>query len=136
MVETKIIDGKQIAKDLKERLAKQVQQMAITPKLAVIVVIIYFIIGYRNDQIESKKKIDSVISSYNTFKEHIDNFNKERDNFYQVVMKDMYYEDLKNNDTKYKEIIESYTETIAPLEEDYKALKEIAYVTSIAQKNY
>ncbi len=38
MVDTKIIDGKQIAKDLKERLAKQVQQMAITPKLAVIVV--------------------------------------------------------------------------------------------------
>ena len=92
--------------------------------LLVIIVIIYFVIGYKNDQIESKKKIDSVITSYNNFKTHIDSFNKERDNFYQVVMKDMYYEDLKNNDTKYKEIIESYTETIAPLEEDYKALKD------------
>ena len=67
--------------------------------LLVIIVIIYFVIGYKNDQIESKKKIDSVITSYNNFKTHIDSFNKERDNFYQVVMKDMYYEDLKNNDT-------------------------------------
>ena len=35
-------------------------------------------------------------------------------------MKDMYYEDLKNNDTKYKEIISNYTKTIEPLEDDYK----------------
>mgnify|MGYP004503109517 CR=1 FL=1 len=82
--------------------------------LLVIIVIIYFVIGYKNDQIESKKKIDSVITSYNNFKTHIDSFNKERDNFYQVVMKDMYYEDLKNNDTK----------TIEPLEDDYKELKD------------
>ena len=88
--------------------------------LLVIIVIIYFVIGYKNDQIESKKKIDSVITSYNNFKTHIDSFNKERDNFYQVVMKDMYYEDLKNNDTKYKEIISTYTKTIEPLEDDYK----------------
>ena len=92
--------------------------------LLVIIVIIYFVIGYKNDQIESKKKIDSVITSSNNFKTHIDSFNKERDNFYQVVMKDMYYEDLKNNDTKYKEIISNYTKTIEPLEDDYKELKD------------
>lgn len=92
--------------------------------LLIIIVVIYFIIGYKNDQIESKKKIDSVITSYNTFKLHIDSFNKERDNFYQEVMKDMYYEDLKNNDIKYKEIINNYSKTIEPLEEDYKVLKD------------
>ena len=36
----------------------------------------------------------------------------------------MYYEDLKNNDTKYKEIISNYTKTIEPLEDDYKELKD------------
>ena len=85
--------------DKKNSKKKVLWALGIVFLLLVIVVIIYFVIGYRNDQIESKKKIDSVISSYNTFKEHIDNFNKERDNFYQVVMKDMYYEDLKNNVT-------------------------------------
>ena len=45
--------------------------------LLVIIVIIHFVIGYKNDQIESKKKIDSVITSYNNFKTHIDSFNKD-----------------------------------------------------------
>ncbi len=110
--------------DKKNSKKKVLWALGIVFLLLVIVVIIYFIIGYRNDQIESKRKIDSVIKSYDVFKGHIDSFNKERDNFYQVVMKDMYYEDLKNNDTKYKEVIANYSITIAPLEEDYKTLKD------------
>ncbi|MBE6449265.1 MAG: bifunctional 5,10-methylene-tetrahydrofolate dehydrogenase/5,10-methylene-tetrahydrofolate cyclohydrolase [Alphaproteobacteria bacterium] len=38
MVETKIIDGKQIAKEFRENLAKKVQKLGSTPKLAVLVV--------------------------------------------------------------------------------------------------
>ena len=38
MVETKIIDGKQIAKEFREKLAKRVQKLGSTPKLAVLVV--------------------------------------------------------------------------------------------------
>ena len=38
MVETKIIDGKQIAKEFREKLAKKVQKLGSTPKLAVLVV--------------------------------------------------------------------------------------------------
>lgn len=38
MVETKIIDGKQIAKDFRAEIAKRVQELGSTPKLAVLVV--------------------------------------------------------------------------------------------------
>ena len=38
MVETRIIDGKQIAKDFRAKLAQKVQKMGSTPKLAVLVV--------------------------------------------------------------------------------------------------
>ena len=38
MVETKIIDGKQIAKDVREKIAEHVRSMKTTPKLAVILV--------------------------------------------------------------------------------------------------
>ena len=38
MVETKIIDGKQIAKDFRAEIAKRVQKLGSTPKLAVLVV--------------------------------------------------------------------------------------------------
>ena len=38
MVETKIIDGKQIAKDFREKVKKQVEAMKTTPKLAVILI--------------------------------------------------------------------------------------------------
>lgn len=38
MVETKIIDGKQIAKEFREKLALKVQKLGSTPKLAVLVV--------------------------------------------------------------------------------------------------
>ena len=38
MVETKIIDGKQIAKEFREQLAQKVQKLGSTPKLAVLVV--------------------------------------------------------------------------------------------------
>ena len=51
--------------DRKNSKKKVLWALGIVFLLLVIVVIIYFVIGYRNDQIESKKKIDSVISSYN-----------------------------------------------------------------------
>lgn len=38
MVETKILDGKQIAKEFREKLAQKVQKLGSTPKLAVLVV--------------------------------------------------------------------------------------------------
>ena len=38
MVETKIIDGKQIAKEFREKIKKQVEVMKTTPKLAVILI--------------------------------------------------------------------------------------------------
>ena len=38
MAETKIIDGKQIAKEFREKLAQKVQKLGSTPKLAVLVV--------------------------------------------------------------------------------------------------
>ena len=38
MVETKIIDGKQIAKEFREKIAEQVKKMKTTPKLAVILI--------------------------------------------------------------------------------------------------
>ena len=92
--------------------------------LIVIGIISYIIINYNDDQAEVKKRMDIVLNTYDTFKTDVDSFNTIRDNIYNEVLQDMYYETLKNNDTRFKELFNSYKKSLEVVDKDYKKIED------------
>lgn len=92
--------------------------------LIVIGIISYIIINYNDDQAEVKKRMDIVLNTYDTFKTDVDSFNTIRDNIYNEVLQDMYYETLKNNDTRFKELFNSYKKSLEVIDKDYKKIED------------
>lgn len=92
--------------------------------LIVIGIISYVIINYNDDQAEVKKRMDIVLNTYDTFKSDVDSFNTIRDNIYNEVLQDMYYETLKNNDTRFKELFNSYKKSLEVVDKDYKKIED------------
>lgn len=92
--------------------------------LIVIGIISYIVINYNSDQAEVKKRMDAVVNTYNTFKTDVEKFNTIRDNIYTEVMQDMYYETLKNNDARYKELFNSYKEALKTIDKDYNIIED------------
>lgn len=86
-------------------------------------IVSYIIINYNDDQAEVKKRMDVVIESYDTFKSDVDSFNSIRDNIYTEVMQDTYYDTLKNNDAHYKELFNSYKESLETIDKDYSEVE-------------
>ena len=91
--------------------------------LIVIGIISYIIINYNSDQAEVKKRMDEVTDAYDTFKSDVDSFNSIRDNIYTEVMQDTYYDTLKNNDANYKELFNSYKESLEVIDKDYSKVE-------------
>ena len=92
--------------------------------LIVIGIISYIIINYNDDQAEVKKRMDIVLNTYDTFKNDVNSFNTIRDNIYNEVLQDMYYETLKNNDTRFKELFNGYKESLEVIDKDYKKIED------------
>lgn len=92
--------------------------------LIVIGIISYIVINYNNDQAEVKMRMDAVLESYDTFKSDVDSFNNIRDSIYTDVMQDTYYQTIKDNDTHYKELFESYKESLEVIDNDYSELED------------
>ena len=92
--------------------------------LIVIGIISYVIINYNDDQAEVKKRMDIVLNTYDTFKNDVNSFNTIRDNIYNEVLQDMYYETLKNNDTRFKELFNGYKESLEVIDKDYKKIED------------
>ena len=92
--------------------------------LIVIGIISYIIINYNNDQAEVKKRMDVVRNSYETFKKDVESFNKIRDNIYSEVLSDTYYQTLKDNDTSYKALYQTYDESLKKIDKDYDKVKD------------
>ena len=92
--------------------------------LIIIGIISYVVINYNSDQAEVKKRMDEVRASYKTFKTDVDAFNSIRDNIYNEVMQDMYYQMLKDNDARYKELYKSYSDSLEKIDKDYDGVKD------------
>lgn len=86
-------------------------------------IISYIIINYNDDQAEVKKRMDEVTDAYDIFKSDVDSFNSIRDNIYTEVMQDTYYDTLKNNDANYKELFNSYKESLEVIDKDYSKVE-------------
>lgn len=91
--------------------------------LIVIGIISYIVINYNSDQAEVKKRMDEVTDAYDIFKSDVDSFNSIRDNIYTEVMQDTYYDTLKNNDANYKELFNSYKESLEVIDKDYSKVE-------------
>ena len=92
--------------------------------LIVIGVISYVIINYNNDQAEVKKRMDVVRESYEEFKTDVESFNKVRDNIYNEVMGDTYYQTIKDNDKHYKELYQNYSDSLEKIDKDYTKVED------------
>ena len=92
--------------------------------LIIIGIISYVVINYNSDQAEVKKRMDEVRESYKVFKTDVDAFNSIRDNIYNEVMQDMYYQMLKDNDARYKELYQSYSDSLEKIDKDYNGVKD------------
>ena len=86
-------------------------------------IVSYIIINYNDDQAEVKRRMDEVVDAYDTFKSDVDSFNTIRDNIYTEVMQDTYYDILKNNDAHYKELFNSYKESLEVIDKDYSEVE-------------
>ncbi len=92
--------------------------------LIVIGIISYIVINYNSDQAEVKKRMDEVRDVYEVFKTDVDEFNSIRDNIYtKVIVSDMYYQTLKDNDLSYKEIFNNYSDSLEKIAKDYDGVK-------------
>ena len=68
--------------------------------------------------------MSEVETGYNTFREDSDKFNDIRDDIYNSVMQDMYYETLKNNDSTYKNLFQEYKSILESIDKDYDDVKD------------
>ena len=92
--------------------------------LIIIGIISYVVINYNSDQAEVKKRMDEVRESYKVFKTDVDDVNSIRDDIYNEVMQDMYYQMLKDNDARYKELYQSYSDSLEKIDKDYDGVKD------------
>ena len=87
-------------------------------------IVSYIIINYNDDQAEVKKRMTVVINTYENFKSDVESFNKIRDDIYNEVMGDMYYQTLKDNDTTYKELYKNYEKELEKIDKDYEKISD------------
>ena len=92
--------------------------------LIVVGIILYLVLTYQDNQNEVKKRMETVTSLYTDFKEHVDAFNDKRNEVYQTVMQDMYYQTLQEKDAEFKALYTSYEETIDVINDDYDQLRD------------
>ena len=88
-----------------------------------VLIIVYFIFTYVNNQAHMKDRMNEVKSLYNNFIEHVEVFNKKRDEVYQKTMQEMYYQKLADEDDNFKLLYKEYEKVLDELDKDYDNLK-------------
>ena len=109
---------------MKEKKNHVVLILALGFILIVVGIILYLVLTYQDNQNEVKKRMETVTSLYTDFKEHVDAFNDKRNEVYQTVMQDMYYQTLQEKDAEFKALYTSYEETVDVINDDYDQLKD------------
>ena len=93
--------------------------------LIIIGIISYIVINYNSDQAEVKKRMDEVRASYEVFKTDVESFNRIREDIYtNIIVSDMYYQTLKDNDASYKETFNNYKDSLEKIDKDYTKVKD------------
>ena len=88
-------------------------------------IISYIVTNYNSNQAEVRKRMEMVRDSYKIFKTDVETFNGIRDDIYtNVFTEDIYYQTLKDNDIRFKEIFDNYKDTLETIDKDYNKIED------------
>lgn len=73
---------------------------------------------------EKETKESGIIENYDNFKSKIELFNKERENYYNEVVNDLYVENVKVNYEEWIELLDNYTQIVTDVENASITLKK------------
>ena len=69
--------------------------------------------------------MEMVRDSYKIFKTDVETFNGIRDDIYtNVFTEDIYYQTLKDNDIRFKELFDNYKDTLETIDKDYNKIED------------
>lgn len=80
--------------------------------------------SYKNDKLETQKKINEIIENYDAFIVDSDNITTIRDNIYNEVFSNNYYEEMDLKYSEWKQILNNYESSITALDSKFKVLKD------------
>lgn len=88
-------------------------------------IISYIVTNYNSNQAEVRKRMEMVRDSYKIFKTDVEAFNGIRDDIYtNVFTEDIYYQTLKDNDIRFKELFDNYKDTLETIDKDYNKIED------------
>ena len=88
-------------------------------------IISYIVTNYNSNQAEVRKRMEMVRDSYKIFKTDVETFNGIRDDIYtNVFTEDIYYQTLKDNDIRFKELFDNYKDTLETIDKDYNKIED------------
>lgn len=88
-------------------------------------IISYIVTNYNSNQAEVRKRMEMVRDSYKIFKTDVETFNDIRDDIYtNVFTEDIYYQTLKDNDIRFKELFDNYKDTLETIDKDYNKIED------------
>ena len=88
-------------------------------------IISYIVTNYNSNQAEVRKRMEMVRDSYKIFKTDVEIFNGIRDDIYtNVFTEDIYYQTLKDNDIRFKELFDNYKDTLETIDKDYNKIED------------
>ncbi len=88
-------------------------------------IISYIVTNYNSNQAEVRKRMEMVRDSYKIFKTDVETFNGIRDDIYtNVFTEDIYYQTLKDNDIRFKELFNNYKGTLETIDKDYNKIED------------
>ena len=88
-------------------------------------IISYIVTNYNSNQAEVRKRMEMVRDSYKIFKTDVETFNGIRDDIYtNVFTEDIYYQTLKDNDIRFKELFDNYKDTLKTIDKDYNKIED------------
>ena len=84
-----------------------------------------FLIGLKNDRNETYKRMDDVSNSYEVFSTNVSVFENVRDELYNNILGNVYYDTMYTNDEAIKNKLSNYENLVDELEKNTNNLNKL-----------
>ncbi len=84
-----------------------------------------FLLGLKNDKEETYKRMDTVSDSFESFSTNVSAFEDMRDELYNSVLSNVYYDSLYSNDTYIKTRLSNYENLVDELKKNTNNLDKL-----------
>ena len=92
--------------------------------LGLSLVIYNFYKGYKEDKIKTQQIIEIINSNYEIFINDLYDFNSQRDDIYNKVFKDNYYEKFQENINNWNLLMQNYRNLVLKIDQNSNKLKD------------